>query len=85
MISNGHKTSILVPSQLPEFIRDNPDYENFVLFLQAYYEWMELPNTSNSLVTTATTQQGITYASKNLTEYRDIDETINTFTSHFYN
>lgn len=85
MITNGQKTSILVPSQLPEFIRDNPDYENFVLFLQAYYEWMELPNTSNSLVTTATTQQGITHASKNLTEYRDIDETIDTFTSHFYN
>ena len=85
MISNGHKTSILVPSQLPEFIRDNPDYENFVLFLQAYYEWMELPNTTNSLVTTATTQQGVTHASKNLTEYHDIDETIDTFTSHFYN
>jgi hypothetical protein len=85
MISNGHKTSILIPSQLPEFIRDNPDYENFVLFLQAYYEWMELPNTSNSLVTTATTQQGVTHASKNLLEYRDIDETIDTFTSHFYN
>jgi hypothetical protein len=85
MISNGHKTSILVPSQLPEFIRDNPDYENFVLFLQAYYEWMELPNTSNSLVTTATTQQGVTHASKNLTDYHDIDETIDTFTSHFYN
>ena len=85
MISNGHKTSILIPSQLPEFIRDNPDYENFVLFLQAYYEWMELPNTSNSLVTTATTQQGVTHAAKNLLEYRDIDETIDTFTSHFYN
>jgi hypothetical protein len=85
MISNGQKTSILVPSQLPEFIRDNPDYENFVLFLQAYYEWMELPNTSNSLITTATTQQGATYGSKNLLEYQDIDETIDTFTSHFYN
>jgi len=85
MISNGQKTSILIPSQLPEFIRDNPDYENFVLFLQAYYEWMELPNTSNSLITTATTQQGVTHASKNLLDYHDIDETINTFTSHFYN
>jgi hypothetical protein len=85
MIPNGYKTSILVPSQLPEFIRDNPDYENFVLFLQAYYEWMELPNTSNSLITTATTQQGVTHAAKNLLNYRDIDETIDTFTSHFYN
>ena len=85
MISNNKKTSILVPSQLPEFIRDNPDYENFVLFLQAYYEWMELPNTSNSLVTTATTQQGVTYGSKSLLEYQNIDATIDTFTSHFYN
>lgn len=42
MLDNStKKISLQVPSQLPEFIRDNPDYSNFVAFLQAYYEWME--------------------------------------------
>ena len=41
MIVNNNKTSLLVTQQLPEFVRDNPDYANFSLFLKAYYEWME--------------------------------------------
>ena len=41
MIYNNEKTSLLVGSQLPEFVQADPDYENFRLFLQAYYEWME--------------------------------------------
>ena len=35
------KTSILIPSQLPSFISEDVNNENFVAFLQAYYEWME--------------------------------------------
>lgn len=38
------KTSILIPSQLPEFIRDDETYANFVLFLKSYYEWLEQNN-----------------------------------------
>ena len=65
MIDN--KTSLLAKYQLPEFVRDNPDYENFTLFVKAYYEWMELANTPNAHTTTAeVSNQGITYASKNL-------------------
>ena len=72
MITNGQKTSLLVPYQLPEFIRDNPDYSNFVLFLQAYYEWME--------------ENGeVTDRSKNLLNYKDIDNTTAEFTQYFYN
>ena len=41
MITSGQKTSLLIPSQLPAYIRENPDYDNFVSFFQAYYEWME--------------------------------------------
>ena len=41
MIQSQQKTSLLVPQQLPKFISEDPAYENFVLFLQAYYEWME--------------------------------------------
>ena len=70
MINN--KTSLLVPSQLPEFVRDNPDYANFELFLTAYYEWME--------------QTGqVTDRSKNLLNYKDIDNTTSEFLSYFKN
>ena len=72
MLQSNQKTSILIPSQLPEFIRDDPNYENFVLFLQAYYEWME--------------QKGnITDVSKNLLNYDDIDNTTEEFIKYFQN
>ena len=38
MIQSNQKTSLLVPQQLPKFIGEDPNYANFVLFLQAYYE-----------------------------------------------
>ena len=67
-----NKTSLLIPSQLPEFIRDNPDYGNFVLFLQAYYEWMEQ-------------QGGAVYESKSLPSYYDIDTTLDEFLKYYEN
>ena len=67
-----NKTSLLIPYQLPEFIRDNPDYDKFVLFLQAYYEWME--ETKN-----------VTDRSKNILNYIDIDATSQEFLDYFYN
>jgi hypothetical protein len=82
MIPDYQKTSLLISSQLPEHVRgdynrsghslDNPDYENFSLFLQAYYEWMEL----NGKVTERT---------KNLLSYKDIDRTTNEFLDYFTN
>lgn len=72
MIENGQKTSLLVSSQLPEFIRDEPSYEKFVAFLNAYYEWME----ENGKVTDRT---------KNLLNYTDIDKTSEEFLDYFYN
>jgi len=72
MIPNNNKTSLLIPSQLPEFIRADPSYQNFTLFLQAYYEWME--------------QSGnVTDVSKNLTNYWDIDNTTDQFLDYLYN
>jgi hypothetical protein len=72
MISNDQKTSLLVNSQLPEFVRDNPDYANFNLFLTAYYEWME--------------ENGkVTERSKNLLNYKDIDKTTDEFLEYFTN
>ena len=72
MITNGHKTSLLVPSQLPAFIRENPDYDKFVAFLQAYYEWME----TNGQVLDRT---------QNLLSYKDIDTTTDEFLNYFIN
>ena len=72
MIASGQKTSLLIPSQLPEFVRDDPAYANFVLFLKAYYEWME------------TTGQ-VTDRSKNILNYVDIDKTSAEFLDYFYN
>ena len=72
MITSGHNTSLLVDSQLPEFVRDNSDYANFKLFLKAYYEWME--------------EQGqVTDRAKNLLNYKDVDSTTNEFIDYFIN
>jgi len=72
MIYGNNKTSLLVSSQLPEFIRDNPDYANFVIFFQAYYEWMEQ-------------EGGVTQGTKNLLSYDDIDQTTSQFIDYFTN
>jgi len=72
MISNGQKTSLLIPSQLPGFIRENPDYNNFVSFVQAYYEWME-------------TNGQVLDIAQNLLNYKDIDSTTNDFIDYFIN
>jgi hypothetical protein len=52
MISNN-KISALVSSQVPFFVRN--DHENFVAFLEAYYEWLEQ---SNNTVNIAKTMAG---------------------------
>ena len=72
MIETSQKTSLLVKSQLPEFIQDNPSYSKFVEFLQKYYEWTE-------------ENDNISDRSKNLLNYRDIDNTSNEFLQYFYN
>jgi hypothetical protein len=73
MIPNNYKTSLLIPSQLPQFIRDDPNtYGKFVAFLQAYYEWLE--QTGN-----------VTDATKNLLNYDDVDSTTNDFLNYFCN
>lgn len=72
MIQNDQKTSLLIPYQLPEFIRDNPEYSNFVTFVQAYYEWMEQNN-------------NVTDRSKNLLNYADVDRTTSEFLQYYIN
>ena len=70
-ITSGQKTSLLIPSQLPEFVRDDPAYANFVLFLQAYYEWLEQNN-------------NVEDRTRNILNYTDIDQTSAEFLDYFY-
>jgi hypothetical protein len=72
MIDSGQKTSLLIPSQLPEFVRDEPSYANFVLFVQAYYEWLE-------------ENDNITDRTKNILNYKDVDKTTSEFLDYFTN
>jgi hypothetical protein len=72
MLQSNQKTSLQVPFQLPEFIRDNQDYANFVAFVQAYYEWMEQSG-------------GITDLSKNIPSNIDVDSTSSQFLEYFIN
>ena len=72
MIPNNHKTSILIPEELPGFIRDNESYQNFTLFLQAYYEWLEETN-------------NVSDRAQNILNYTDIDKTTDEFLQYFIN
>lgn len=73
MIPENFKTSLnIADKQLPGFIAENENYETFVKFLEAYYEWMS--ETGN-----------IEERQKNLLNYRDIDETLDEFEQFFYN
>jgi alpha-tubulin suppressor-like RCC1 family protein len=86
MILNNHNTSIQIAKQLPEFIRDDVNYETFVTFLEAYYEWLQLSHTANSEIVTANSyNQGITHGSQNLLSYVDVDSTMDDFIQYFIN
>ena len=86
MISNNYKTSLQVAKQLPEFIQDDNSYQTFVSFIEAYYQWLETAHSANSSNTIATSSgQGVTYASKNLMEYSDVDGTMDEFVDYFIN
>lgn len=68
MISNN-KISNLVTSQVPFYVRN--DHENFVAFMEAYYEFLEQQN-------------GVLNISRSLLDQSDIDQT-DLFANNFYN
>ena len=72
MLQSNQKTSLLVPYELPKFISEDPNYANFVLFVQAYYEWMEQKNNTLDF-------------SKNLLNYMDVDTTTDQFLQYYVN
>lgn len=80
-MSLSNKTSLKVPYQLPEFIRSDENYQTFVAFIQAYYEWMEQNNIGDS-------KQGVIYSTQNLLNYSDVDyiepgDSFNKFIDYF--
>ena len=73
-LSNG--TSVLIDSQIPEFISSNDP--NFSAFLKAYYQWLENSQYSAN-------GGGVLYQTKNLLSYKDIDATTDQFIQYFIN
>lgn len=63
-----NRLSLLVPEQLPDFVQS--DYTQFVIFLKAYYEFLEQNNTAQEVL-------------QNLEKYRDIDETTSNLIEKF--
>jgi len=63
-----NKLSNLISDQLPDFVTSN--YEMFVTFLKAYYEFLEQNNSAQEVL-------------QNITKYSDIDETSEELISKF--
>lgn len=68
MYSNN-RISNLISSQLPFFVRN--EHPNFILFLEAYYEYLEQANNTVNVA-------------KNIRTYRDVDLTENQYAQKLY-
>lgn len=64
------KLSKLVPSQLPEYVRN--DFQTFIAFATAYYQFLEQDQGAQELL-------------QNIFNYNDIDNTIDSFIEYFKN
>lgn len=62
--------SQIVKDDIPFYITEDSDYENFVRFVELYYEWLSSPDNALDIVS-------------ELNNYSDIDKTIDVFTNHF--
>ena len=65
---NNYKISQYVENQFPEFYRE--EGQNFIAFMKAYYEWLELP-------------ENTMYKTRHLLEWTDVDNTIDMFILYF--
>lgn len=68
--------SNFIESQLPRFYQE--EGENFILFIKAYYEWMETESETHE-----NSEGGPFAESRELMGYRDIDSTLQRFLIHF--
>lgn len=67
-MNTGTPISVLVRDQLPAFVRD--EYDTFVRFVEAYYEYLEQQNKALDF-------------SKHLLEYNDVERTLSEFLEYF--
>jgi hypothetical protein len=68
-MSTNNKISNIVSSQVPFFVRN--DHENFVRFIEAYYEFLEQDGETLDVL-------------KNIRNYVDIDQSVDIFTQKMY-
>lgn len=68
-IIDWKKVGALAPQQMPDFLRS--ESPQLTAFIQAYYDWMDLPDNPNHVVA-------------NLRNYRDIDRTLDEFVDYFH-
>jgi len=73
------KTSLLINSQVPEFVRE--EYPQFISFLEAYYEFLENEQFANGI----SKQNDLTTKLKELKYVSDIDVSLTQFEEQFYN
>lgn len=69
MAVSNNKTSHLISSQVPQFVRD--DHETFVTFLEDYYKFLEQSNQVGNVA-------------KNFTRYKDVDLSEGEFLQKLY-
>jgi hypothetical protein len=76
-MDSNNRISNLIQTQVPFFVRN--DHQNFVKFLEAYYEWLEQQDA------VANTQFNVVTRAKNTKTFYDIDEVkIDEFTNELY-
>lgn len=73
--------SPFISSQFPEFYKT--EGPNFILFVKAYYEFLEQAYAPTYAANGQSTSTNILHQSRNLLDYRDIDNTLESFLEHF--
>lgn len=84
MVPNNYNTYLSVENQLPQFIRDEDSYRTFVIFLEAYYDWLstEYFFTNDQI---EFNPFNVEDRAKNILNYIDIDRTLPEFQNFFFN
>lgn len=75
--------SQLVQNQFPSFYKE--EGEMFIAFIKAYYEWLETPQFLDEDGDVVQNTSDTLYHSRRLTDYRDIDKTVDAFILDFKN
>lgn len=72
MTENDKKLWLLIQNQLPDFMRHDESYSQFLTFLEAYYRYLQEEGSNNPVELISNTEYN-----------RDIDKTLDDFVDHF--